>query len=57
MKRLTRNAVCPEFTDSTLDKIDVPVNQNNMINVVLTDQTNLNVNRHKFTVNQHDCQI
>lgn len=47
--------MCPQFTDSTLDKIDV--NQNNMINVVFTDHTNLNVNRHKFTVNQHDCQI
>lgn len=55
MKRLTRNAVSPQFTDSTLDKIDV--NQNYMINVVFTDQTNLNVNDHKFTVNQHDCQI
>lgn len=55
MKILTRNAVSPLFTDSTLVKFDV--NQNNMINVVVTDRTNLNVNQHKFTVNQHDCQI
>lgn len=55
MKRLTRNAVSPQFTDSTLDKIDV--NQNYMINVVFTDRKNLNVNQQKFTVNQHDCEI
>lgn len=55
MEILTRNAVSPQFTDFTLDMINV--HQNYVINVVFTDRTNLNVNQHKFTVNQHDCQI